>query len=224
MKHQIETTDFLIQHPKGMVLSQIGTGKTLPILWALDYLKRIGKCKKVLICCTVSTLDIVWADEIYKSFPGRTCTVLYGSKQKRLKELAKDVDYYIINHEGLAVLSEWVTTSDRKKLVSSEFDVLDDFTHIVVDECAMFRNQKIDRYKVLKRITESRLNLWMVSGSPMPKSPTDIWAQAKLIDPKIFPRSYTRFRDKVMVQVSMFKRVPRKGWDIHDYWKNHSLD
>ncbi len=225
MGHQIETTDFCVQHPRGCVFSQIGTGKTLPVLWAADYLMRIGKCKKVLISSTLSTLDTVWANEIFKSFPGRTYAVIYGSKERRLKQLARDVDFYIINHEGLAVLSDWEFKNDKKKLLSTHFDDRDDITHIVVDECAMFRNQKIDRYKVLKHITATRPNLWMISGSPMPKAPTDIWAQAKLIDPKLFPRSFTQFRDRVMIQLTQFKWVPRKGWEktIYEALKNYCI-
>ncbi len=225
MAHQIDTADFLVQHPRGFVFNQIGTGKTLPVLWALDYLKQTGRCKKVLICSTVSTLDTVWADEIFKSFPHRTCAVLYGTKKKRLKELGRDVDYYIINHEGLSVMCNWKIKNEKKRLVSSDFDPLIDFTHIVVDECAMFRNASTDRYKALKHIIEGRRNLWMVSGSPMPKSPVDIWAQAKLVSPRLFSKSMTRFRDTVMFQQGLFKWIPRKGWEkiVYKELKNHCI-
>ena len=47
--HQKTTAGFCTVQSKCMVLNEIGTGKTLAVLWADDYLRRIGKTKRTLI-------------------------------------------------------------------------------------------------------------------------------------------------------------------------------
>jgi SNF2 family DNA or RNA helicase len=222
--HQVETADFLVQHQRAGVFSEIGTGKSLPILWAYDFLRRKGMAGKMLIVSTLSTLDVVWAREIFKSFPHLTCRVLHGSKARRLKMLSEDVDVYIINHEGLVVMSDWAK-GDSRRVTGSAFDKVVGLTHIAVDESTMVKNQRTDRYRALSYLAAKTKNIWLMSGSPMPKAPTDIWAQARLIDTEIFSKSFVRFRDQVMVQNGMFNWLPKTGWQEYVYGKlkNHCI-
>jgi len=46
----------------------------------------------------------------------------------------------------------------------------------------------------------------------MPKGPEDIWAQAKIINPELVPKYFTRFRDEMMIKLNMYKWAPIKGW------------
>src|SRR5512134_2562360 len=41
-EHQKQTAAFLTLHNRGLVLNEIGTGKTQSALWAADYLMRVG--------------------------------------------------------------------------------------------------------------------------------------------------------------------------------------
>ena len=47
--HQKETAAFLTLNHSGLVLNEIGTGKTQSALWAADYLIKTKNIKKVLI-------------------------------------------------------------------------------------------------------------------------------------------------------------------------------
>lgn len=51
-----------------------------------------------------------------------------------------------------------------------------------------------------------------MTGSPTPNSPTDAWAQCKLVTPDNpeVPKYFGKFRDMVMRQVTNFKWVPRQ--------------
>jgi SNF2 family DNA or RNA helicase len=190
--HQQTTAEFLTLNARAFVLNQIGTGKTLSVLWALDYLRNAGQCRKIVIVSPLSTLERVWADELFKHFPHLDFTVLHGTADKRRKLLALDVDVYIINHDGVKVL--------QKELAARE-----DIDAVIVDELAEFRNASTDRWKSLHAVCKDRKWVWGMTGSPTPKGPTDAWSQCRLISPDRVPKYYSRFRDLVMRQVTTFK-------------------
>ena len=195
-KAQLATSSFLTQHPRAFVLNDMGTGKTLATLWAFDYLRSIGKAKKMLIVSPLSTLERTWADEVFMHFPHLTVAVLHGSKDRRIKMLNEDVDIYLINHDGIkTVLDE---LADRKEIDT-----------VVVDEVASFRNASTSRWKALKKICQGRERLWGLTGTPIPNLPTDAWAQCRLICPDRVPPYFGKFRDAVMKQLGPFKWVPR---------------
>jgi len=196
-KHQRVTAEFLTLNPKSYCLNEMGTGKTNSVLWAFDYLRAIGRVNKMLIISPLSTLERVWADEIFMHFPHINYTVLHGAnKARRTKLLAQDSDVYIINHDGIKVI--------RDELASR-----DDIDLIVVDELASFRNASTDRFRALKAVISGRAWVWGLTGSPIPNAPTDAWAQCQLISPDRVPKYFSRFRDITMKQINQFKWVPR---------------
>jgi len=204
--HQVATADFLTQNPRAFVFSEIGTSKTLAAIWAADYLQNAGRIRRVLIITTMSTLWNVWERELFFTLAPRrkSAVVLHGTAAKRKKLLDEMHDFYIINHEGL-------------RTVADELESRADIDHVIVDEGARYRNSQTDKYEVLDRVVGPRAkpprSLWWMTGSPMPHDPTDAWAQARMVNPSLVPRYYSRFRNMVMVKVSQFKWVPRKGWE-----------
>ena len=98
----------------------------------------LGKVKKVLIVAPLSTLEMVWLDEIFSVCMHRTALILHGSSDKRRELLAQNADIYVINHDGLKILKKELM--DRK-----------DIDLVIVDEAAAYRNGETERYKVLSR-------------------------------------------------------------------------
>ena len=201
--HQRITFNFILNNKRSFVFNDIGTCKTLTALWAADYLMSIGKIKKVLITSTLSTLDRVWRSEIFNHLLHRDCVVMHGSmpKQRRLRLLDEDHDFYIINHDGMKGMVE--------ELEAKKFDM------IIVDEGAVFRNPKTDLWRALNYLAaEEKVEwLWWMTGSPMPNKPTDVWAQARVVNPGTVPKYFSRFREQTMIKINMFKWVPRRGWE-----------
>lgn len=195
--HQRTTVEFLTLNTRAFVLNQIGTGKTLSVLWAYDYLRHVGRAQKMILVSPLSTLERVWADELFRHFPHLSYTVVHGPAPKRRKLLEQDVDIYIINHDGIkVVLNELVERTD--------IDV------VVIDELAEYRNQNTDRWKAMHKLVTGRMWVWGLTGSPTPKAPTDAYAQVKLISPDRVPKYFGRFRDQVMRQINTFKWIPRQ--------------
>lgn len=202
-EHQYATADFLTLHPRCFVLNQMGTSKTASALWAVDYLMSLGKVKRCLIVAPLSTLEMVWLDEIFSVCMHRTALVLHSSADKRRELLAKEADFYIINHDGLKILSREIAA--RK-----------DIDLVIVDEAAAFRNAETGRYATLKKTVAGK-KLWLMTGTPCPNAPTDAWALARLVNPNNVPQYFTQFKRKTMNQVSTYKWVPKPDSFITAY-------
>lgn len=195
--HQVTTAEFLTLHNRAICLNDMGTGKSLSTLWAMDYLMRLGVIRKAIVVAPVSVMG-VWQNEIAGHFLSRrTCAVLHGSKERRLKLLAQDVDLYIINHDGLAT-------------IQAEVAARTDIDLWIIDEASEgYRNAKTTRYKVLVETMRPTNWLWLMTGTPCPNSPTDAWALARLLKNPHAPKYFNAFKSEVMHQVTQYKWVPK---------------
>lgn len=204
---QRETAAFLTLNPRSFCLNDMGTGKTMSVMWAYDYLRSAGRRRRMLVVSPLSTLERTWGDTVFESFPHLTFTVLHGTAAKRKKLLAQDFDIYIINHHGLEIIQE-------------ELAARDDIDTIVVDEIAVFRNSGTDMYKALFKVcAPAERIVWGLTGTPIPNEPTDAWAQVKLVDATRVPKYFGRFRDMTMTKISTFKYIARK--DALDIVRQH---
>ena len=194
--HQKMTAAFLTMNRRALVLNEIGTGKTQSALWAADYLISIGAIKKVLIISPLSTLERVWGDSIFMQFPHLKSVTLHGTSERRKKLLKTDVNFYIINHDGFPIIIE---------------EAKDMFDLIIIDEVAVYRNPSTNRFKLLRKFMaqQSATRLWLMTGTPTPNAPTDAWALAKLADSPNLTKTYTAFREAVMMKVGQWKWLPR---------------
>jgi SNF2 family DNA or RNA helicase len=176
----------LTENPHAYVLNHMGTGKTKTALWAWDYLNRNGMAKKLLVVAPLSTLNFVWAREIFSTLPQRRVIVLHGTKQQRLDRLAQDADIYVINHDGL-------------KVIESELWTRADIDTLVLDELAVYRNNS-ERSKKMRKFANRFNIVWGMTGAPMPNSPVDVWAQCLVITPGRVPRYQSHARDMLMTK------------------------
>lgn len=197
-KHQVVTAEFATLNKRAFILNGLGSGKSLSALWAADYLKKQGIVNRVLIVSPLSTLDTVWAREIFTNFPGRSFAVLHGTADKRKKLLSEPVDFLIVNHHGVGILGDEL----KKRL---------DINLIIIDECACYRNSQTKMHKALRTIIRPDTWVWGMTGSPTPQAPTDAYGIAKLISPESVPYSFTRCKNDLMIQCGPFRWVPRKN-------------
>ena len=198
---QLDTASFLSMNSRAFCLNGMGTGKTNSALWAYDYLRRTKTVNKVLVVCPLSTMERTWADSAFQTFPHLDCVVLHGTRERRNKLLAQDVDIYVINIDGLSTIKDALAKRP-------------DIDLIVVDELALARNSGTDRWKILNAICNKQAprRVWGMTGSPTPNAPTDAWAQCKLVTPDnpTMPKYFSAFRDRVMRQITPFKWAARQ--------------
>lgn len=189
---------FLLFRRNGCIFASGNTGKTRAALYAFDFLQRNNAAKKMIVVAPLSNLNVVWMQEIFSYLPHLSSATVHGTKAQRLRALNEDVDIYIINHDGV-------------KVVLPELQARTDIDVVLLDELAIYRNRRTDRWATANKLLKGRKWGWGMTGGPMPKQPTDAWAQAQLITPDNVPWSFKRFREEVMYQVNQFRWVPRKG-------------
>lgn len=195
-EHQKQTAAFLTLQNRGLVLNEIGTGKTQSALWAADYLMQTGEVRKVLIMSPLSTLERVWGDAIFTGLVHRRAAVLHGTAERRRKLLRTEADFYIVNHDGFQIIAE---------------EAVGMFDLVIVDEAAVLRNPSTRRFKIFRKWMERNpeTRLWMMTGTPTPNEPTDAWALAKLVNSPYCTKTFTGFREQVMMKIGQWKYIPR---------------
>lgn len=210
--HQKVMANFMVANPRSFNLSDMGTMKTLAALWACDFVmlqQPKGKCRAI-ITVPISTFIRVWGDAIFQNMLGRrTYAVLHGTADQRKRALARDVDFYIINPEGLCV----GVPKDRKLPfggLAAELQQRTDIKIGLIDESRTFADHTIKRHRAARGIIQNKDYLWLMTGTPTPNGPLDAYGQARLVN-GARGQSFRAYRDSVMMQISPFKWIPRQG-------------
>jgi len=197
--HQKETAAFLTLNKKAFCFNEQGTGKTASVIWATDYLMKLGLIKRVLVICPLSIMKSAWQQDLFKFAMHRSCSVAHGSSTTRRKIIAEGCEFVIINFDGVEVIKE--------EIKQANFDM------IVVDEASAYKNSQTNRWKTLKSIADNVEWLWMLTGTPAAQSPVDAFGLAKLVAPDNVPRYFGQFRDKVMYKATQYIWRPKSDAD-----------
>jgi SNF2 family DNA or RNA helicase len=196
--HQRTTASFLSLRRRAFCFNEQGTGKTASVIWAADYLMKLGKVKRVLVICPLSIMRSAWQEDLFTFAMHRSCSIAHGSSKQRAKVIQAGAEFVIINYDGVAVVEEEITNGG--------FDL------IVIDEANAYKNAQTSRWKIMKRImnnTDPRL--WMLTGTPAAQSPVDAYGLAKLADAPNCPKYFGFYRDSVMHKITQFKWAVRPG-------------
>ena len=197
--HQKTTASFLTLHRRAFCLNEQGTGKTGSVIWAADYLMKLGRIKRVLVICPLSIMDSAWRADLFKFAMHRHVDIAYGSKEKRLRVINSNAEFVIINYDGVEIVQE--------EIANGGFDL------IVIDEANAYKNVQTTRWKTLNKILKPDTWLWMLTGTPAAQSPVDAYGLAKLVSPLNVPKFYSAFKDMVMYKVSQFRWINRPNAD-----------
>ena len=210
--HQKMMANFGVLHPRMFNLSDMGTMKTLATLWAADWLMKQHPdgTFRALIVAPLSILERVWANALFANFLSRrTFQILYGSAEKRVEQLSRSADFYIVNFDGVGIGAH-----TRKKFELDGLSKLlaerDDIRLAIVDEASGYRDSTTKRHRIARLVIGKRPYLWMLTGTPTPNAPTDAYGLAKMVN-NSFGKSFTSFREETMMKISNFKWVPRTG-------------
>jgi len=202
--HQRYTSSFLTLHKKAFCFNEQGTGKTASVIWAADYLMKLGEIKRVLVISPLSIMKSAWQQDLFKFAMHRTCSVAHGTSTQRRKIINAGSEFVIINFDGVAVIKD--------EIINGGFDM------IVVDEANAYKNAQTNRWKTLRDITTNISWVWMLTGTPAAQSPVDAFGLAKLINPDGVPKYFGQFRDKVMHKITQYVWRPKPDADttVHE--------
>ncbi len=197
--HQRETAKFFLMNKRAYCFSDLGVGKTLSALWAADFLLLNKKIKKVLIVSPLSTLQSVWGQEIFSALRNRKYAIAHGNQEYRIQMIQSDVDFVIINHDGVVSMEEII--------IAEKFDL------VIVDELTAYKKHTNERSKSMCRITKKVRAVWGLTGAPTPNSPVEAFGQARVVNPtnEHLPKLFSKFERMVVEPLTAFISTPIAG-------------
>ena len=200
--YQKYATQFIIDHPVAAILLQMGLGKSVITLTAIQQLLAIGSVHRVLVIGPLRVARDTWPAEIEKWDHLRRLeySVAVGTESERRAALMLDVPIHIINRENV----QWLIESSH---IPFEYDM------IVIDELSSFKNHQAKRFKSLMKQRHRVSRVVGLTGTPSSNGLMDLFAEYKLLDMgKRLGRFITQYRQDFF--------VPDKcGYDRVYSWK-----
>ena len=169
-KYQKYAIDFIKQHSISALLLDMGLGKTVISLTAVnDLMFNSFEVHKVLIIAPLRVARFSWGSEIRKwdHLKNLRYSIVVGTEKERRTALQQKADIYIINRENLPWLIE-----------NSKFD----YDMVVVDELSSFKNHQAKRFKAFMKVRPSVKRIVGLTGTPSSNGLMDLFAEFKLLD------------------------------------------
>ena len=170
--YQKYATEFIESHPIAAVILQMGLGKTVCTLTAIEHLMYdTFEVSKVLIVAPLRVAKVTWSDEINKwdHLSHLTYSVAVGSEKERLSALKKKADLYMINRENLQWLIE-------KSGLPFDYDM------VVLDELSSFKSWQSKRFRAFMKVRPKVQRVVGLTGTPSSNGLMDLFAEFKCLD------------------------------------------
>jgi len=197
-KHQVEMIEFALKRDRSGNFGETGVGKSLATLEVIKERMKRGEVETVLVICPL-TLIWNWQEEIEK-WTDLTSVALKGNLTKRLDNLKKNADIYLINYEGVPLI--------KSALEEKNFDM------IILDEAHKIKSRFASRSLAIFSVAEMTPYRMILTATPILNMPTDIYSEFFFLDPKILGENYYEFRDHYMKNLKETRKVPFNKWIV----------
>ena len=171
--YQNRAVDFIINKRKVALFLDMGLGKTIATLTAIeDLMYDSFDIGKVLIIAPLRVCNTVLEQEAKKWGHTKDLTFinLAGGKANMLKGLQRKADIYLINRENIKALVQ--------QYPFSKFP----FDMVVIDESSSFKSHQSQRFKALKMVVHRTSHMVLLTGTPASNGYGDLWSQFYLLD------------------------------------------
>lgn len=205
--YQRYATDFIINNPISAVLLEMGLGKSVISLSAINELMLdYFDVSRTLVIAPLRVANNTWPDEIKKweHLKYLSYSVVTGSEKERLAALRKPAHIYLINRENV----DWLIT---KSGIPWKFDM------VVIDELSSFKSYQAKRFKSLLKVRPKVKRIVGLTGTPSSNGLMDLWAEFRLLDMgERLGRYITYYRQNFFVpdkrnQQMIFSYKPKDG-------------
>lgn len=174
--YQWDIAHHIINTPRCAIWADMGLGKSLASLIAVDMLDMIEDVSPVLVIAPLRVAKLSWPAEI-KKWPTTShmrCVFISGGVKQREQALATKADVYTTNFENLP----WLVNYYAKKWP---------FKMVIVDESTRLKSfrpkQGSMRARHLAKVAHKYVDrMVLLTGTPAPQGLTDLWGQIWFID------------------------------------------
>ncbi|WP_142960600.1 SNF2-related protein [Enterococcus faecalis] len=205
--YQRYATNFIINSPISAVLLEMGLGKSVISLSAINELMLdYFDVSRTLVIAPLRVAISTWPEEIKKweHLKYLSYSVVTGSEKERLDALKKPAHIYIINRENV----DWLITKSGFKWF---------FDMVVIDELSSFKSYQAKRFKSLLKARPKVKRIVGLTGTPSSNGLMDLWAEFRLLDMgERLGRYITHYRQNFFVpdkrnQQMIFSYKPKDG-------------
>lgn len=201
-EYQNFSVQHLIDNPYCGLLLQMGLGKTVATLTALDKLMFDDfEVEKILVIAPKKVVADTWPGEIedWEHLKHLKISIVLGTERQRIEALRAKADVYAVNRENVA----WLVS-----FYGGAFP----FDCVVIDELSSFKSANSIRFKALRTIRPKLKRVIGLTGTPAPNGLLDLWPQMYLLDQgERLGKTLTGYRQKY------FNPGNRNGHIVYDY-------
>ncbi|KAA8973579.1 SNF2-related protein [Streptococcus agalactiae] len=211
--YQRYATNFIVNHKISAVLLEMGLGKSVISLSAINELMLdYFDVSRTLVIAPLRVAISTWPDEIKKwdHLKYLSYSAVTGSEKERLDALKKPAHIYIINRENV----DWLITKSGFKW---SFDM------VVIDELSSFKSYQAKRFKSLLKARPKVKRIVGLTGTPSSNGLMDLWAEFRLLDMgERLGRYITHYRQNFFMpdkrnQQMIFSYKPKDGAEKEIY-------
>jgi SNF2 family DNA or RNA helicase len=171
----------LIQNRRHKLTLVVGPNKVIVNdVWGKEFQKHC------VIPCIVKSLEA-------SSVSGKVALARKTIEQARVRNLPCIL---AVNYESLWREPFGPSYDASGRLIAPGFAKSAGFDFLVCDESHRAKSPKGKSSVFLAELAKVIPHRLLLTGTPMPHSPLDIWAQYRILDPAIFGESYFRFRHR----------------------------
>ena len=211
--YQRYAIDFITEHSEAAVLLDMGLGKTVITLTAIQELCLDSfEVGHVLVIAPLRVARDTWPAELRKwdHLRGLTCSVAVGTAQERRAALMQPTHIHIINRENV----QWLIEESG---LPWQYDM------VVIDELSSFKSHRTRRFRALLKVRSKIKRIVGLTGTPSSNGLMDLWAEFRLLDMgKRLGRFITHYRDEFFTPdrrngMQVFSYKPKPGAEAEIY-------
>lgn len=169
--YQITAQQWIIEKPHCGLFLDMGLGKTVSTLTALQQLIDDCEVSRVLVVAPKKVAETTWSTEAEKweHLRGLRVVKVLGTEKQRCMALAEKADVYVTGRDNFV----WIVGKYGGQL---PFDAL------VIDELTSFKSAKSERFKAMRVSLPGVKRVIGLTGTPAPNGLIDLWAQMYCLD------------------------------------------
>ena len=183
--YQRTAMQWIVDKPKCGLFLDMGLGKTVSTLTAIQQLIDDCEVSRVLVVAPKKVAETTWSTEAQKweHLHDLKVVKVLGTEKQRCLALSQKADVYVTGRDNFV----WLVGKYGGRL---PFDTL------VIDELTSFKSAKSERFKAMRIALPSVHRVIGLTGTPAPNGLIDLWAQMYCLDQgERLGRSVTKCRE-----------------------------
>ena len=208
--HQVKALEFIRDKPGAMLALEMGCGKTKV---AINHMEELD-ARRTLVLAPLSVVNHVWPGEIRKHSRRQATIVPLGDQHPNVRgkmKQAAEGPALATARKGPAIVVVNYESAYREPLGSwlkeQHWDLL------VMDESHRLKSPSGQISRWASQMADRSARRLALTGTPMPHSPMDIYAQYRAIDKSVFGISYQQFKNRYAEFEIIGKRVVKNEND-----------